>query len=391
MSHDAPLPPIVCLAGIEWAGLWQRSQTLTSGFAQRGARVAFIEQLDAGRSVQVRDWRRVLARGRNLLRRRYRWDRGVHVLTPATVPLRFAAPLNRRLLSRLARRLQDLGFQRPIVWHYPYGGPNSTRLEQLLSPRLLVYDCVSRVRGYPYATPEVIAAEEALARRADLVLTDARILWEEKRAVNPRCVQVPPGVDFELFAPCDTWEEPAPLRDLRHPRLGFFGGINERLDQATLLDFAAHHPEWTVILIGPVLTDVSAFRSAPNVRLLPQVAHAALGGWLQALDVITIPYHATEFTRGIIPAKLFEALATGKPVVAMGLPELDAYEHVIHLCRPDGFGAAVTAALATDSPTGRERRLALARENSWTSRIDQVWGLLQTAIEEQGRADRGSA
>lgn len=384
----APLPPIVCLAGIDWDSLWQRSQILMSGFAQRGARVAYVEQLDAGRAIGVRDWRRIAARGRNLLRRRDRRYRGVQVITPTILPFRLAGAVNRHLLRRLAWRVQRLGFRDAIVWSYS-GAPNTSMLERWLSPSLLIYDCVTRVRGYEYATPRMIDAEEALTRRSDLVITDARILWEEKRVLNPKCEQLPPGADFEVFAPRPDSQEAPTLRGLLRPRLGFFGAINNRLDQAALARFAASHPGWAVVLIGPVMVDLSVLKSAPNIFVYPPVSHAELGAWLQAVDVIAIPYLANEFTKGIIPAKLFEALATGKPVVAMGLPELEPYARVIQLCEPDGFEDAIERALESDSATRREERLALARQNSWTSRVDRAWQLLLDAWQAKRAATAG--
>jgi glycosyltransferase involved in cell wall biosynthesis len=383
------LPPIVCISNIDWDFLWQRHQILMSGLAQRGTAVAFIEKLDAARQVTRHDWRRLAHRAKGVLHQFGRGDRatrGVRVITPAVVPHRLAAGINRRVvLPRVARRLRDIGFDRPVVWTYSFG-PNSSLLERLLAPRVVIYDCVNRLRGYAHATPALIEAEDALVRRADLVVTDSAILWAEKKALNPRCVQLGPGADFELFAPEEGRVEPAELARVRRPRLGFFGSLDDRLDQATLAQFAISHSEWSVVLIGPSKVGLQALTRLPNVVAVGTVPHAELGCWLQGLDVIAIPYLPGEFTRGIIPAKLFEALATGRPLVATGLPELEPYRDVITLCDAGEFAVSVEAELARDTSARRERRMALAQGNSWASRIDQATRIIAEACKAKGRA-----
>src|SRR5207302_2977644 len=46
---------------------------------------------------------------------------------------------------------------------------------------------------------------------------------------------------------------PAAQAGLSHPRLGFFGVIDERLDPPLLDALAQAHPDWPVVLVGPVV------------------------------------------------------------------------------------------------------------------------------------------
>ena len=43
------------------------------------------------------------------------------------------------------------------------------------------------------------------------------------------------------------------IRALPHPRLGFFGVIDERFDPVAVSLLADAHPEWQVVLVGPVV------------------------------------------------------------------------------------------------------------------------------------------
>ncbi|HXV85293.1 MAG TPA: hypothetical protein VD793_01270, partial [Gemmatimonadales bacterium] len=97
------------------------------------------------------------------------------------------------------------------------------------------------------------------------------------------------------------------------------------------------------------------------------------------------PYLAGEFTRGIIPSKLFETLASGKPVVAMGMPELEPYRDLVTLCVPPRFAECVERALADHSPARREAQMTAARANSWAARVDQAWRVMAELLEARGR------
>ena len=48
-------------------------------------------------------------------------------------------------------------------------------------------------------------------------------------------------------------EEPEDQADLPQPRLGFYGVIDERMDLALLAALADAHPEWSIVMVGPVV------------------------------------------------------------------------------------------------------------------------------------------
>jgi glycosyltransferase involved in cell wall biosynthesis len=165
------------------------------------------------------------------------------------------------------------------------------------------------------------------------------------------------------------------------PRLCFFGTLGWWVNYDILIQFAHTHPNWSVVLIGPTKTDVSALSEIPNVVLLGAKAHAALPAYLHVMDVLCIPYLVDEFTRGVFPAKLFEALSTGKPMVATPITELMTYADVITITEPDNFVNNVVAALSDDTPAKQEARLSLARANSWVTRIAYIRHLLTQTLE----------
>jgi hypothetical protein len=91
------------------------------------------------------------------------------------------------------------------------------------------------------------------------------------------------------------------------------------------------------------------------------------------MDLFVIPYHVNEYTVSIHPVKTYEALATGKPLVAVALPELQPYAGPVMLARDTKeFMEAIAAGLAeSDLALGKQRR-KIAQNNTWTIRYQEI-------------------
>jgi glycosyltransferase involved in cell wall biosynthesis len=62
--------------------------------------------------------------------------------------------------------------------------------------------------------------------------------------------------------------------------------------------------------------EASRWGSLPFVRVAPEIAFDEVPHYLSAADVVAIPQRATPDTLGQVPAKLFDAMAMGRPVVS---------------------------------------------------------------------------
>ncbi|MCC5024135.1 MAG: glycosyltransferase [Candidatus Synoicihabitans palmerolidicus] len=138
---------------------------------------------------------------------------------------------------------------------------------------------------------------------------------------------------------------------------------------------ALDRPDWRIILIGPVQSKCD-FPS--NVELPGQVAHAKLAAWLIEADIILLPCVLHAYTDAVMPAKTYEVLASGLPIVAAPLGELtERFSHVMHFTKsPAGWADAVERALDQETPEKRAQRKILAEKNSWLARYDEFKVLL---------------
>jgi glycosyltransferase involved in cell wall biosynthesis len=99
-------------------------------------------------------------------------------------------------------------------------------------------------------------------------------------------------------------------------------------------------------------------------------------------DVLVLPYQATResgMLAASAPNKLYSYLAVAKPVVTSNLPALITMEDgLLYGARSaEEFLGAIRRAFREDSDLLRDKRLEIARENTWDRRGD----LLRLIVE----------
>jgi glycosyltransferase involved in cell wall biosynthesis len=109
---------------------------------------------------------------------------------------------------------------------------------------------------------------------------------------------------------------------------------------------------------------------------LGQRQFATLPDLLRGVDVCLIPYVQDEITRYRSPLKLYEYLATGKPIVSTPQPEIDAFNGLVRIASTADFVDTIEDVLQTDSAHDRLGRLEEAKKHSWDVRVDTVTNIL---------------
>lgn len=375
---------IVCLSTLSWDYLWLRHQEVMARFARDNNRVLFVEPLGI-RMPKWEDRGRILARVRNRQRAGTRGARQVRenvwVVDPIVNPFQQVGFVHRRnvraVTQQLEQAIQHVGGGKPIFWTF-VPTPLARDVIANIAHKLVVYDCLDALTENPKGVFSFFAASEAeISRQADVVFVTSHALLRRQQSFNPRTYYVPHGVEYEKFAD-DTLSEPAALEPIAHPRLTFFGGIDERVDIGLVARLAAHHPEWQIVLLGIVRTDLAALEKHPNVHFLGQIAHDDLPAYLLASDVLLLPYARIPFSEYINPAKLHECFASGKPVVATALPAFQEYGGLMRVATTaDEYEALVGDALREGvDPGAVERRRVRARENTWDVRFGEINAIL---------------
>jgi hypothetical protein len=373
--------PVLVISNIPWDFVWQRHQTMAALWAREG-NVVFCE-LPGIRRVRWADASRVLSRlqrlffGESQRGERVGVPAHVEVLRPLILPATNAlfCAFNRlqlrRLLARNARLREGVG----LVITY---STSRTALNLLAAVphRQLVYDCTDdwlAVEGIPRFLAE---DERKLLSQADLTLVPSETLRDRKSAWARHCVRLPHGAFVERFACADRV---APT-DGRLTLL-YFGHLHrQHLDFELIGQIAVGRPYWRIILVGPVKTP---HLFPANVQLVGQQVHDQLRVFAEQSDVLILPYVMNRYTAAVMPAKTYECLATGRPVVSAPLPGL-----VAELSEVFRFATGVVEwvsqieqSILTDTAERRTRRRLLAQANSWDARFIELKRLLAKPVQ----------
>lgn len=361
---------VVFLSSIDWDAAWQRHHAFTAAFARSGWQVFFVENTGF-RDPTLADVGRILRRLANFLspsdpkRAVHPVPEGVRVVSPIVLPPTHGLfqLLNRHwFLPALAKSLRGHGLtEAPTVFAYL---PSRTTVDlvDLLAPELCVYDVVDNFRGHPKAPADLAQTEGALLERAGLVLTTSPLLQELHENRHPRVLRIHHGVSEEFFLP-----PPAPPK--KHRRLCYFGTLREGLDYAAIDALA--EAGFEVSLIGPAQTPPPKLH--PSVRVAGLMPTERLTRELAGFDALLLPYADSEWTQGITPAKIYECLATGRPVIASRMRGLAPLESLLYVA--DGPSGFVSAARRLDAEETAERvaaRVAEAKAHAGPAQFTQI-------------------
>ncbi len=363
-------PPVVILSGVRWDFLWQRHHILATLFARAGYPTAFVETTGlANPSPNVSTLRKVASRVRRAGGGQPSGEKRLTVFAPLVAPPKGAVFrwLNRRFfVARVAGDLERIVGPDPVVVAYP---PTRTTLDliSILRPRLVYYDCSDDYALFPGAPRDTAATERELLGRADLVSCTSTRLLERVRPSRPDAFLSGPAVDYERFR---VLQEESPRKGVR--RVCFFGRVSaERTDFFALRAVAG--AGFKVRLVGDLGRVDKDVMGMPAIHYGGKVSHERLPAALGGVDTFVLPYKINGLTQSIAPAKTYECLATGKPVVAAPLPALEELAGFVYLARtPEDYVELLGGLGDLETSDKRRARIELARENSWEARFRQI-------------------
>src|SRR3954469_3656706 len=254
-----------------------------------------------------------------------------------------------------------------VAWLYT---PMAAPLLSCLSPDVVVYDCMDALDSFLNAPAALKQREQDLLNRADLLFTGGPSLYRRLEARHHAVHCFPSSVDANHFGKATQVDEPADQSSLPHPRLGFFGVIDERCGLNLLEAVATRRPEWQIIMIGPIAKiDDAKLPRRPNLHYLGKRDYELLPHYVAGWDVCLMPFAINEATRFISPTKVLEYMAAERPIVSTRITDVaDPYGHIVSIAdTEDEFIAACEAALHESEEAKQHRTTAMRRVVSGTS------------------------
>jgi UDP-galactopyranose mutase len=360
---------LICLSHLRWNFVFQRPQHLMTRFA-KDRRVFFFEEpiFDVA-APELRTSR----------------EQGVYVCVPHLPrdlsPAAVTAEM-RRLLYELQIKFK---IDHPVLWYYT---PMALEFSRGLTASATVFDCMDELSAFHGAPPELLKHESELLSRADLVFTGGQSLYEAKRERHRRVYAFPSSVDVPHFRSARRGNtDPEDQAGIPHPRLGFFGVVDERMDLGLLDAVALARPDWHLVILGPcVKIDPATLPRHANIHYLGMKKYEELPAYLSGWDVALLPFAKNDSTKFISPTKTPEYLAAGRPVVSTSVRDVvrpyGDQELVYIADAPESFIQAIERALAAPPSGWRERVDHFLSGMSW----DRTWSEMSALIDAVSRA-----
>ncbi len=358
--------PLLCFSHLRWNFVFQRPQHVISRLARQ--QPAFFweepEPTDGEPFLESRS------------------DGDLTVLTPRLPQALAAMERADAQRSLLDAFVKDRSIDDPTLWYYT---PMALEFTRHLGG-LRVYDCMDELSLFKGAPPDLAANERELLATADVVFTGGKSLFYAKRHAHANVHCFPSAVDREHFARTDN-DEPADMRDIKRPRIGFYGVIDERFDLDFVRELAEELHDWSLVFLGPVVKiDPAELPRAGNIHYLGMKTYAELPSYLEHWDVTLLPFARNDATRYISPTKTLEYLAARKPVISTPIADvLDPYgaEGVVMIAEtPQAAASAARLALHDGTPEDWHVRVErLLGSISWDRTVSDMQSLINDARE----------
>jgi glycosyltransferase involved in cell wall biosynthesis len=350
-APDPEPTTLICFSHLRWNFVFQRPQHLMSRFARDMNVIFWEEPVDIGTRETA-----------------YLQVREAHDATNVRIAVPHL-PQGMPEDAREAALMRLLGahiasFRGALVaWYYT---PMMLPFSRHIDADVTVFDAMDELSKFKFAPVKLLDLEQELIDRANIVFTGGSSLFEAKKDRHDNIHCFPSSVDRVHFLKARARQfDPADQEDLPKPRLGFYGVIDERFDSELLDKAAEMRPDWSFIMVGPVVKiSEEDLPKRPNIHYLGSKTYDQLPAYLSGWDVALMPFAMNESTLFISPTKTPEYLAGGKPVVST--PIRDVVRHYGHL---EGVKIADNA---EDFVAQCEKALALSgqRGGDWLAEAD---------------------
>jgi len=231
-------------------------------------------------------------------------------------------------------------------------------------------------------------SENKVIRNSDLVFTTSEYLKRKtkKKKAEANVYLVENGVEFKKFKTQNSIKKEIKEKfsDIHSPRLGYIGGIKQKINFSLLKDVAEMHPEWSFVFIGPKHNSrrFEEILNLENTYWLGVFSPEEIPSFCKLLDVGLMPYKNIEYNKGVFPLKFFEYLASGLPIVGCGLPSTKKYEKkgvYIHTkSNSEEFTKACKKVLNWENK--KQERKKIAKKADWNNKLEFI---VNTALKNK--------
>ena len=300
---------------------------------------------------------------------------------------KWRAVASSQLAARALRTLKTLKWQPHVHW---FGAPWHAQIIEHLPPGPVlvthVYDELSQSPVLNQLQRDLLWRwERELLRSCHIAFCSSLPQLEKREDIAPRTFLLENAVKDSFiyqFKPYELDEQTrriaARIDKLAPPRFMYGGVADLRLEPEIFRSILENLPTGNIIFLGRQEDSLDPALAAdiagnPRMHMMGEIPYSCYPGLYRLGDVLMIPHKRMPFTDAMFPEKLVEYLATGRPVVSVGLREVGRiareapYEGLLRIAdSPWEFLACVTVAMNDKDEIREEKRVEIARNHTWS-------------------------
>lgn len=371
---------IICISSTRWDFIWQRPHHLMERLSKRNNRVLFFNHSMALSYEQAEEilvnpelWDERLKRiSKNL------WIFSpIHIIQGQKILSDKIRHLNYKLKEEALKYfIYKLQFYEPIFISYL---AESINYIKNLPRKLLCYDCIDDFSAFSWAEDNFEIDEKALIDESDIVITSAEELYNRIKEIKPNTFLLPNAVEYDHFALERTSKN---FSKNNSPVIGFIGAFYEWIDEEILEYLAEMRKDWSIYIVGPTQAGMgNRINLLANVKFFGTKDYKSLPDYLYKMDVCIIPFKLNRITNSANPIKLWEYMASGKPIVSTPIPEVGKFADIIYIAHTrEEFLLKIEEALEENSISLQSQRIEVAKKNDWNHRVEKLIEIMNSIM-----------
>lgn len=378
MSAAPQTRQILFISLEHWDNVWRRNQIVCANLLERHPDA---EILWVGPPVDLWNWQgfKSLDVIPGALFKPAKGINRLHAMKPyKPLPNKLGRKLNEAIFkSCLADALKKLGWRSYSTWVNNQAYCHILPSQQSTK---LIYDITddwSHASVPPHILNQIKLDDEWMLTNADEVIVCSTDLYENKRNRCKKIHLIRNGVKLTPYLPESLASIKVPEEvKFSGPVAGYIGTLHEdRLDVELLVQVASKLSHVHFVFIGPNYlssTNTKILGELPNCHILGAKPYDELPSFMAGFDLCITPHVVSPFTDSLDPIKMYEYMATGKPIVSTACAGFRDLKELISIANDrEQFANYITQSIDEEfEKTGA--RIDWAREQTWEKRVDQI-------------------
>ena len=246
----------------------------------------------------------------------------IKIVKPLVYPLAKNKILKKINECLMNKKIPKKGEIKRIVW---LTLPSAIDYLELTEADFVIYYCCDDFSGLSGVDHKIVPQkEQRLIEKADLIFTTSEQLYEKFK--TNKTYMLPHGVHDIFF---EVNNKPIKKEKVK---LGFYGGIDVRVDYKLIKEILDSNSNFEIEMIGHIDSQIdNTFFNNPRIKNIKPLKHKELTKKINEWDILLLPFLYNDYATHCNPLKLREYLATGKPVITTNIPAVSEYSDFLEI------------------------------------------------------------